>query len=326
MNFAGKRYVIAQPSFFLQHQSQTLFDDIIYKNRFANWITSTQCHKHLIKLGILSADHKVKVKELNKSLENYKLDLYRNFFSENKRARARKYIALVKDKFNKLFTNIHSLDHLTLDGYASICQQEFILINTVYYDDKLVFDNTSSFSMLKSFLDIIVNNTITTSEYRNIARNSLWRDYWKVAKDNPFPEFKHYTDEQVHLLSFSRMYDAVYENAECPDDDVINDDDALDGWFIMQQREIEDSKKQNRANKFADKHKNADELYIMADSSQDVERINAMNTGQGKFIKKQREAALKKYKKMKESQLPDRQMQQRVQTNEAFKSHLKQGK
>ena len=46
------------------------------------------------------------------------------------------------------------------------------------------------------------------------------------------------------LCSFSRMYDSVYKNTECPSDDVIQDDDMLDGWFIQQTKEQEERQKE----------------------------------------------------------------------------------
>jgi hypothetical protein len=35
------------------------------------------------------------------------------------------------------------------------------------------------------------------------------------------------------------MYDNVYESMECPPDEVIKDDDMLDGWFIQQHKDRE---------------------------------------------------------------------------------------
>ena len=38
------------------------------------------------------------------------------------------------------------------------------------------------------------------------------------------------------------MYDNVYESHERPNDKIIEDDDCLDGWFIVQRRKHEKDK------------------------------------------------------------------------------------
>ena len=40
------------------------------------------------------------------------------------------------------------------------------------------------------------------------------------------------------------MYDNIQESMDCPTEDVINDDDMLDGWFIVQNRKREKDKKE----------------------------------------------------------------------------------
>ena len=41
------------------------------------------------------------------------------------------------------------------------------------------------------------------------------------------------------------MYDNIQEAAETPSEDVINDDDVLDGWFIVQRKKREVESAQN---------------------------------------------------------------------------------
>ena len=40
--------------------------------------------------------------------------------------------------------------------------------------------------------------------------------------------------DQKNILILSRMYDNVQESLDCPADDIMQDDDMLDGWFIHQ--------------------------------------------------------------------------------------------
>ena len=50
------------------------------------------------------------------------------------------------------------------------------------------------------------------------------------------------TFDQRNICVWSRMYDNVQESHECPSEDVLNDDDLLDGWFIIQRKKQEHDK------------------------------------------------------------------------------------
>ena len=87
------------------------------------------------------------------------------------------------------------------------------------------------------------------------------------------------TRDQAALVSFSSMYDNIYESHECPKDTIINDDDCLDGWMIKQRRESEKQKKQNEIDNLTKnpKIKNSDEIFVMATEKEDVDAIYGLN-------------------------------------------------
>ena len=66
---------------------------------------------------------------------------------------------------------------------------------------------------------------------------------------------------------WSSLYDNIQESPDCPSNEVINDDDMLDGWMIIQKRNREQAKLQKDAeNKFGNKKiSNADEVFIVKD-------------------------------------------------------------
>jgi len=92
------------------------------------------------------------------------------------------------------------------------------------------------------------------------------------------------------LISWSQLYDNIAEHPECPPDDLINDDDALDGWMINQKREREQKKNQNSIDSsLTDKVKNSSEIFIVAHSQKERDRIESMNSPEVKAIKRSRE-------------------------------------
>ena len=96
----------------------------------------------------------------------------------------------------------------------------------------------------------------------------MWRGYWNADKTNIFDKCTtELTDEQRALLNISRMYDNIYEHPECPDDKIIEDDDALDGWMILQKRKNDKDKKKSQFDSSNPNLKNSGEVFVMSRST-----------------------------------------------------------
>jgi cation diffusion facilitator CzcD-associated flavoprotein CzcO len=102
------------------------------------------------------------------------------------------------------------------------------------------------------------------------------------------------------------MYDNIQESMECPNKEVIEDDDMLDGWFIIQhkKREKDRVEKEFENSTKNEKIKNAPEVFVVA-SKEKAEKINDMNDMNAKMIKHQRKLALDRYGSLDEQNLPD---------------------
>ena len=124
------------------------------------------------------------------------------------------------------------------------------------------------------------------------------------------------TKDQSLLCSFSILYDNVYESMECPSEEIINDDDCLDGWFIEQRRKHENEKKQQKVNNLLDKAKakNAGEVFLIASNNEDIDTINSLNTNRSNQVKQERMNLLNQ-KGTVNSDLEFRDVQQDLQTN-----------
>jgi hypothetical protein len=85
------------------------------------------------------------------------------------------------------------------------------------------------------------------------------------------------------------LYDNIGESMDSPSDDVIEDDDAIDGWLIQERRKRDKESNKYKLDGFDDKHSNADEVYIMASSQEETDEIYDLNDQHGRRKVKSRE-------------------------------------
>ena len=100
---------------------------------------------------------------------------------------------------------------------------------------------------------------------------------------------------------------------ESPSEEVIQDDDLLDGWLIIQKRKRERDKLEKEVDKKLGKNKGAQEVYVMADNADHAEKINSLNNPMAKRIKNSRNNAIDKHGSVAEQDLPDAKRRMRMQ-------------
>ena len=105
------------------------------------------------------------------------------------------------------------------------------------------------------------------------------------------------------------MYDNVYESTECPPEEVINDDDVLDGWFIKQRKDREEAKQEKSTDHHFGNHKGKgrQELFVMARNQDEVNAIFNQNDASAKNILQTRKQVIQNAdgKEVKEQEMPD---------------------
>jgi hypothetical protein len=139
---------------------------------------------------------------------------------------------------------------------------------------------------------------LNESELREIARNEPWRLSWTLREQQVIfanEAGRQLTNDQKGLLIWSRMYDNIQESMDCPTEDVINDDDMLDGWFLVQKKkqESEKAKSELESRTKNEKIANADEVMVVADSQKEADKIHSMNSYGSEMIRKQRIAQVR---------------------------------
>ncbi len=205
----------------------------------------------------------------------------------------------------------------TCEGVASTERLAWIIKNTTYCDNQPYdFDEIS----LQYVIDEWQSHFLSDTKCRDLARNDPWKSLWIVREKSNISLFANppnteLTHNQKSLLIWSQMYDNIQESMDCPNKEVIEDDDMLDGWFIVQHKKREKERYErefeNQTNN--EKIKNAGEVYVMSSNKQTTDKINSLNNTQANIIKAQRFAALRQLDSIQEQHLPDQRQNIQMQ-------------
>jgi hypothetical protein len=152
---------------------------------------------------------------------------------------------------------------------------------------------------------------------------------WAVRENTKIKLFNNTEDSELthnqkNIIIWSQMYDNIQESLECPSKDVIEDDDMLDGWFIIQAKKREKEKAENDLNNNIknEKIKNASEVFVMTRDKKDATTVNNMNNVYTANIKKQREAMIRKRGEVNQHDFIDERLNIQMQQTNAMRGKL----
>jgi hypothetical protein len=293
----NSKYCLSYAGSDLKYQAELIYNETIDDHMFDGWVRKENLPWLLKKLDIWTSDDDETLKQTEKKIENFKLALYQNRLNKNKVLSIKKDLESYKNSFNKLLAKKHSLDYITLEEYANNKKNEFIYINSItdFTTGELIFDrdfNNIEYHLFIEITNEIANHFITIEQYKQIARHESWKTIYKGNQYNIFNRpASELTDEQKSLLNISAMYDRIYEHHEAPEENIIQDDDMLEGWMIYQKRKAEQANKENKSQDILSKHNNAKEIYIVGDS-EDIDDIYTLNSTQSSKIMQQRKRTI----------------------------------
>ena len=121
------------------------------------------------------------------------------------------------------------------------------------------------------------------------------------------------------------MYDNIQESLDCPSDDVINDDDMLDGWFVIQRKKQEKDRAESELESRVGNEKisNSEEVFVMAQTPDDANSINRVNTFQSQMVKKERMEVIQSKGQARDLDFKDQQRKMTQKSNEQFKGKFR---
>ena len=274
----------------------------------------------MLEQGLWTNQYESDIKNTETTIENLKVDLYNQSFNIKAQRKTRGSIRRAESVLVKLLGRKHSYDAMSCHGVANYSRSCWLIENCTYKDGKKYhFANISVSAVLSRYHDY----GLSDKEIRNLAKTDPWRGMWSSFKKAGGTLFETsascYTNEQKNLILWSSMYDSIAESPDAPSDEIILDDEMLDGWLIIQRRERELRTKQKAAEDIISNEKiaNSDEVFIVAKSEEDIQKIKSLNDPQATAIKHAREQALLSEEKTKQEDLPDVALDLQMQRNRA---------
>ncbi len=306
----GVFYELRKPSLNIKMEADYLYSSIYEDNLYNdNFYLAEDIDTLLIELNIIYYDTKKILQKIEKSLENSKVDLFQNYFDITKKVKIKNRISSLKSQIEDIYSKQHSLDFLTLEHYCDNMRHEFIIAHTLYNKkNKLVFKYKNiDYLIFNNLISIISKNMIDIATYKKIARCDYWRNYWSNNKTKVIDgSVSEWSEEQKSLVNISCMYDKIYEHPDCPQDDIISDDDALDGWMIYQKQKNDLQKKEKGVDSMlSGKIKNSSEIFLMAGNKQQAEDILGLNTQDSLNIVKNKVETVMSKGWVRDGELPD---------------------
>jgi hypothetical protein len=285
-----KQYKIIAPSFDIKYKAEVLYDKTIEENKYdKRWLTDQEIEYYLLTNNIWNKKEEEKLKTIEKSIEDTKIDIFQNFLNSPTKTKLKKELKSLQSQNNNLLALKNSMDYLGIKDYATSVKNEFIIRNCIYnLKGELLFDpeeDDCRYSKLHSFIKEIVQNNISAQDVRSLVKSDLWRSY--SASCVLEKDIINITDDYKYLISLHKMYDNARQHPEAPSEDIINDDDALDGWFLFQNRKSANEKKKNSVLSKINHNKLGQHNFVFTDSEAEAKEILNANSPKERIFAEQ---------------------------------------
>lgn len=287
---------IHEPTQEIIEESFDIYDQYYEKAYFSGVYIQEEITELLIENDLWNPVEERNIEKLKDRIENLKVQAYENFHNKRKLMGTKRQIRATERDLGTLMHKKVQFDHMSCGGVASFARRSWIIEKTTKNTDGSDFD----FSRIScsAIMDRYSDATIETADFRKVARSEPWRSVWITSKKrgDAFGRSASELDQnQLALCTFSVMYDNVHESPESPQEDIIEDDDCLDGWFTTQRRKYEKDKKQRQVDDLIknDKIKNSQEVFLMADNMDQAKEILDLNDPHSRNILNQRNAQIR---------------------------------
>jgi hypothetical protein len=283
INFNNKTYKIVSPSNNIKFKAHKIYLDILEDIRFDDndaWLPEDKRLFLLNLLNIWDKNKEDKLQELSKGLNNIKLSIYKNFYFIDVRKKLYEAINETYAEINKLHSIKYTFFDQTKESFASLIKNRYLTKHMVYINNKKFFKRkiiNNEYYLLNLFMEAIDREALSAKDVKNFVLSEEWRGYWECNKGKVFGKSTQYlNDDQRLVINISRMYDSIRKHPECPNEDIIRDYEALEGWILYQNEKNEkEKKKQQLESKIKDK--NAGEIFVMTSDPQETKEVLSLN-------------------------------------------------
>lgn len=283
-----QNYRIVYPDNKKKYEAEKIYVSLIEDSRFdTEYLNSSQLEKILIHNEIWSKEQQEQLNSIDEQIDKLKIRLYENYTKEEIKQQAQFELKTLRTYQYELLSKKHSLDYLTLDFFANNIKNQYLISQCILTDNgDQIFDvdyYKMDLDLLRNIINEIDKHQITAEDLRLICLGDTWKRY--VCQDNIFGPSIYLNDDQINLLSLQKMYDNVRQHPECPEENIIEDADALDGWFLYQKEKNKKNKKKNEAlNKVRGKVSGHDFVYVITQDKAEASAVEDLNDNRGKQL------------------------------------------
>ena len=280
LNINKSRLEVITPSLDLIYESCILYKEYFEKTKI---ISKDELREYLINKGIISRKELDFLSKCTKIIEDFQKDLYTHFDNTSTFNALKSYINKTRLEESNIYWKLSKYETYTKEGLANYAKSLFLIRNTVYSNNKKYKFKTIKPERILNELNLI---NIGPKEIRDLSKNGQWMNMWYALKDyNLFPEGIGISIEKQLLLMWSKIYDNIRESTECPKEEIVNDNDAIDGWLLIQK---ENKKVEKTDKQYNSKLGNAQDIFIIAKNKEEIDRINNMNSQYSKQLRDSR--------------------------------------
>lgn len=280
---------IIKPSVDTIYESQCLYMEVYQESLENNCLSAEEILSMMVSKELWTDEDTNQLDVvLPKHLDFWKVELYNNYTNKVQVGQIRGYLETVKSSLQDLFKRRHLFDHYTQHGLATFARWQYIIENTtVNYDgSKHDFKNIN----INTILEAVNKSQLSETVIRELSRTEPWRSMWSAGKKSGLlfsSAVTDLSDEQRRLINWSTLYDNINEYDDCPSEEIINDDDALDGWMIIKNKENKKAKEKAAIEKRVKRGEDG-ETFIVAESKEEAAKIYEMNSPTARMIVQQR--------------------------------------
>lgn len=298
-----------------QEQYRKAYQDAIFNKIY----TDEEMLEIMRDKGLWSDKEDAKLKGLPKEMEELKLKMYENVLRPDKVKNIRKHLRQVEKQYQDVAAKRYIFEPSTCEGYASYVRTTWKIEHCTRMKDGSACDwSAMNFNEIMSHYH---ENKLSETDLREIAKTEPFRSIWHGGRKKVFNRSGlELTYEQKSLVMWSGLYDSLNESPECPTDNVIQDDDLLDGWLTQQRRERESDRKKRAGEKY---DMEADDIFIPAKTPEEVENIQGLNDQGNDAVVKARHAQIQEVGEVKHADLIDVKRDLMMQANEQQASSSK---
>lgn len=253
---------------------------------------------------------------LPKHVGEFQRQIYNNFSNKKLVNQIYLYLNKARQEINNLFNIKVQYNYMTAEGTAIFAKLQYIIKHSTFENNKLCdwqhYD-------IRDVIQYSNENYIDDNTLRYLARQTPWSEIWSSSKKTG-QLFQlsavELSDEQRRLISWSTMYDNIRDMPDCPSEEIINCDDALDGWLLIKQDERNKERNLNTAEDALGINKNAPEVFVVT-PKEEVQKVYDLNSPMSRAVVQSRLDTINKLGQAKEDDFADTKQKLNIMRTQA---------